>query len=187
MTMLYLGLALFFLVHLVPIFARPVRAGAVNIIGMRPYQGLFALASFGALYLVVMGWKATDLADVYVPPAWGMHVTPLLVLVAFILFIGSRAPGNFRRYVRHPQLTAVLLWAVGHLFANGENRSVALFGGFAVWAIVSMWGSSRRDGPWVKPEKQPVIKDIVTVVIAAALYAGFIMIHEWLIGVRPMP
>ncbi|MCJ9429575.1 NnrU family protein [Kordiimonas marina] len=188
MTTLYLGLALFFFAHFIPLFARPVRNRAAGVIGEMPYKGLFALVILSSLYLIITGWKAAAGAGMcYTPPAWGIHVTPLFVLVAFILFVATRAPTNIKRFIRNPQLTAVALWGIGHLFSNGETRSTALFGGFAAWALIAIWGSNRRDGEWKKPEKKPVIKDIIVLVIAIALYVGFISIHEWLFGVSPLP
>ncbi|WP_417451758.1 NnrU family protein [Kordiimonas sp.] len=187
MAILLLGLALFMLVHFVPVFMTGFRASLMGKLGRNPYRGLFSLLILGSLYLIYLGWTSTAVSLVYTPPMWAFHVTPILVLIGFILFFASQAPTNIRRMVRHPQLMGVAFWAAGHLLANGENRSLLLFGAFLVWAIVSMLGSNRRDGVWVKPPKQSLLKDIVTVVIGAALYVGFIAIHEWLIGVSPMP
>lgn len=187
MAILFLGLALFILVHLIPVFATGVRAKLVEKLGFQPYRGIFSLLIIGSLYLIYLGWTGTEVTWLYTPPAWGYHVTPLLVLIGFILFFSSKAPTNIRRVIRHPQLTGVTFWAVGHLLANGENRSVLLFGALLIWATVSAIGANRRDTEWVKPPRQVFIKDIVTILIGVAVFVGFAMIHEWLIGVNPMP
>jgi uncharacterized membrane protein len=187
MTLLILGVALFTLLHLVPFFALKARAAAKARLGENGYKGLYSLASLGALVLIYFGWTATSPLLWYDPPAWAFHVTPLIVLFAFLSFFASGAPTNIKRLVRHPQLAGVLLWGVGHLLANGEDRSVILFGGFALWSVVAMIGSNRRDGAWVKPPRQPVVKDIITVMIGLGLYAAVALGHEYVIGVSPFP
>ncbi len=187
MTMLYLGLALFFLLHLVPYFARKPRAAIIGKIGGMPYKGLFSLITLASFYLIHLGWGQASTEPVYTPPVWSLHVTPLFVLFAFILFFSAWTPNNIKRYIRHPQLSGVFLWAIGHLLANGDCRSIALFGGFALWALISIWAANRRGGEWVKPGKQPLIKDIITVSIGLILYGGMIFAHEWLFGVAPVP
>ena len=47
------------------------------------------LAMVVAIYLVISGWKAAVPESVYLPPAWGRHLTALLVLVGFILFFAA--------------------------------------------------------------------------------------------------
>ena len=187
MAILLLGLALFILVHLIPVYATGLKASLVARLGANPYRGVFSLVIIGSIYLIYLGWTGTDVTWLYTPPAWGYHVTPLFVLIGFILFFSSKAPTNIRRVVRHPQLTGVTFWAVGHLISNGENRSVLLFGSLLIWAIVAAIGTNRRDAEWIKPPRQVFIKDIVTILIGLAAFAGFAYIHEWLIGVDPLP
>jgi uncharacterized membrane protein len=187
MIILVIGLLAFIGLHLYPVFGANSRAGLIERLGKLPYRGIFSVLTLTSLGLVIWGWRQSDIDLLYSPPTWGYHVTPLFVLIAFILFIASNAPTNIKRLVRHPQLLSIIAWGTGHLFANGEVRSILLFGGFAIWAIVAIIGSNRRDGEWVKPEPQPILKDIITIILAVALYAGFIAIHEWLIGVSPIP
>ncbi len=188
MTLLVLGLALFFLLHLVPIFACEARRSVISRIGTLPYKGLFAVASISALFLVYKGWTLTDPVLVYEAPRWAFHLTALFVLAGFILFIASNAPTNIRRVVRHPQLTAIILWSSGHLMVNGDTRSLLLFGGFLAWSLITILGSNHRDGDWVKPAPVGKAKDVATVLIALILYGVFaVRAHEWLIGVSPMP
>ena len=186
MTLLLLGLTLFAVLHMIPFWGQNVRAGAVKLIGAGPYKGLFALATLGSFVLMVMGWKAAEIVPFYEPPSWGMHATPLFVLVGFILFIGSNAPTNIKRMLRHPQLLGVSLWGIGHLLSNGETRSVLLFAGMAVFGFLAMFASNQRDGDWVKPEKVGIAKDIITVAIAVGLYGAFTYFHGWIIGVPVM-
>lgn len=187
MTLLIVGVAAFIGLHLIPYFAIGFRTGMVAKMGIGRYRGLFAVAVLASLAGIIFGWRSTTPDMLFVPPAWGFHVTPLFVLFGFILFFASQAPTNIKRYVRHPQMTGILLWSLGHLAANGEDRSVILFGSFALWSVLAIYGANRRDKEWQKPQKQSVIKDIITVTIGLAMYALVVYFHEAVIGVRPMP
>ena len=92
-----------------------------------------------------------------------------------------------RRLIRHPQLTGVLAWGLGHLFSNGEARSLILFGGLALWAGLQMILLNRRDGAWQKPERVPVGSDLKLLLTGAGFFAIFMYTHEWLFGVGPVP
>lgn len=41
------------------------------------------------------------------------------MLPIFILFLAPYFPGRIHNIIKHPQLTAVILWAVAHLLVNG--------------------------------------------------------------------
>lgn len=187
MLVLILGLVALIGLHMIPYFAAGFRANMRMRLGDGPYKGLFAVAVLASFAVIIIGWRGIDPGFVYVPPSWGMHVTPLFTLFAFLLFIASNAPTNIRRLVRHPQMTGVFLWAIGHLFSNGELRSVLLFGGFALWSVLAIIGANRRDEVWILPDKQSILKDIITVVLALAAYGGFFYFHEAIIGVQPFP
>ena len=75
--------------------------------------------------------------------------------MGFILFFAAYPPTNVKRLLRHPQLTGVALWGVGHLLANGESRSIVLFGGLTLWAIAEIVVINRRDGARDKPAPVP--------------------------------
>jgi uncharacterized membrane protein len=111
----------------------------------------------------------------------------LLVLIAFILIGASHGKTNIKRFVRHPMLTGVLIWAIGHLLANGEQRAVLLFAVLAVWSLVEILLSNARDGAWVKPPAVPLSKDILVVVIGIVVYAVVAYFHPWIAGVALLP
>jgi uncharacterized membrane protein len=185
MTLLVLGLIAFIGLHLIPYFATEFRNRQIEKHGKMGYRGMFAVAVALSLAAIIFGWRGTDPGFVYANPTWGFHATPLLVLIGFILFFASNAPTNIKRIIRHPQMTGILLWSVGHLLSNGELRSVLLFGGFALWSLIAIFAANKRDGIWIKPNKQPFIKDVITLVIALTAYGGFAYFHEAIIGVRP--
>jgi uncharacterized membrane protein len=184
MTMLILGVLLWIAVHLFPSVMPGARASLMQRLGEGPYKGLFALDLVIAILLMVFGWRSITPEYWYAPMLGGMPtVTFVLVLIAFVLMGAANAPTNLKRYLRHPMLTGVIVWGVAHLMANGDSRSVVLFGGLSVWAVVAMLAINRREGEWVKPEAVAVSKDAVLVVIGAVLTAVVAFFHDYLSGV----
>ena len=105
------------------------------------------------------------------------------MLVALILFAAAFLKTNIKRYLRHPQLTSVLLWSVGHLLANGDSRSVILFGAMGVWSVIAMLAINRRDGVRQKPDAVPVSRDLIPVIVGVVLYAVAGWVHPYIAGV----
>lgn len=185
MTQLWLGVLLWSLTHLVPAAAPALKSGTMNRFGENAWKGVFSLSMLIAITLIVRGWKAAAPELLYLPPDWGRHATALLVLVGFVLFFAPYPPNNLKRLLRHPQLTGVALWGFGHLLANGETRSVVLFGTFATWALLEIVLINRRDGPRTAPPSAPIRNDVLLVLGALAAYALMAGVHAWLFGVSP--
>lgn len=80
-------------------------------------------------------------------------------------------------------LTGVIVWGVAHLLANGDNRSVILFGALSIWAAIAIVTINRREGEWEKPEAVPVSKDVTLVIIGAVLTGIVAFFHDYLSGV----
>ena len=185
MTLLLLGLLLFTAVHLVPSLAPGIKSAWLGRLGENGYKGTFSLLLVAGLVLIVFGWRGTVPEFVYRPPA-GLHFPALaLVFLGFLLFVVSNRKSRLRRLVRHPQLTGVSLWGIAHLMLNGDNRSLLLFGGLTLWAIVEMVAINRRDGIWIKDEAPGWGREIVTLVITAVVIGVVIAAHPWLSG-RPV-
>ena len=185
MTKLVLGVFLWSFIHFIPTIAVDFRKSLIAKLGENPYKGLFALLIALALYLIISGWRATVPESLYLPPQWGRHVTSLLVLIGFIFFLASHHATNLKRFLRHPQLTGVAIWGIGHLLANGEARSIVLFGGLAAWAVIEILLLNRRDGAWVKPDPVPGKKDIILLVAGFVVYIVVAVSHLWLFGFSP--
>jgi hypothetical protein len=62
-----------------------------------------------------------------------------------------------------------------------------LFGGLSFWAALQIVFINKRDGQWTKPDSVPFLKDIITVLVAIAVFAGLLYLHESLFGVAPIP
>ena len=88
------------------------------------------------------------------------------------------------RVIRHPQLTAVKVWAVAHLLVNGDLAAVLLFGGMLAWAVGSVILINRQEPAWVKNPPSNGRKEVMAVVGAVVVMAVVMGIHNWF-GVQP--
>jgi uncharacterized membrane protein len=152
-----------------------------------PGKGIVALLLVLSIVMMVFGYRWADGAWF-----WGRHpatvgINNLLMLLAFYLFAVSGPKGAkvwLGTKLRHPQLTAVIVFAVAHLLVNGDVKSFVLFGGLLIWAVVEIVVINRQDGPWTPPPRAPAKKEVTTVIIAVVAMVVVMLIHNWL-GVQP--
>ena len=186
MSLLIAGIVLWSVVHFVPAAARGFRGAVTARIGTNPYKGVFSLLIVASIVLMVQGWKAAGFSAVYAPPAWGAWAAIVLMYVASVLFFAARIRSRVNRVLRHPQLTGVFLFGVAHLLANGDARSLVLFGGLALWAVVEVLLINRRDGEWTRPPADAPTYDLRLLVVGTVFFVVFALAHRWLFGVGPM-
>ncbi len=184
-SLLVAGLLLFTAVHLIPSAPR-LRVALVERLGEKPYRGVFSAVALLSLAAVVWGYSRSPLEWLYAPPAWGHQVSMILVPIALVLFAAANMPTHIRALVRHPMLLGLLLWAFAHLLANGEVRSVVLFGGFAVFAVVGIVSAvARGKGPPTEPAPRYTMD--IAAVIGGFIVAGLLaVLHGVLFGVPVM-
>lgn len=187
MNWLITGIALFTIVHLLSSAAPTLRSSLKEAIGEKPYRGIYALLSLAGIAMIVVGWRSTIPTVVYAPPAWGATVTFFLMFVAIVLFGASHAKTNIKRYVRHPQLTSVVLFSIAHLLANGDIRSIVLFASLGVWALVEIPLINRRDGEWIKPPRASMKSEMIGATISVVVFLVLIALHPYFAGVSPLP
>ena len=183
MTLLVIGILLFAGVHFIPSLAPAFRVRAYERLGEGGYKGLFSLLLLASFALIIWGWRTTQPTLVYLPPS-ALHSLALALLVlAFLLMAVSARNSRLRLLIRHPQLTGVALWGISHLLLNGDSRSLALFGGMTVWALIEIVAISKRQGVWIKDQPPSWGAEGLTVVIAAITVGIIIAVHPWLSGV----
>jgi uncharacterized membrane protein len=73
-------------------------------------------------------------------------------------------------------------WSLAHLLSNGELRSVILFAGFAVWALITMPFISHRDGAYEPPAIENAQAEIKYLVIALIVVAVLVATHGFYTG-----
>ena len=178
MTLLVLGLVLWSGAHLLT-RAAPDARGRMGDAG----KGLVALLSVLGVVAMVIGYRAAETWAVWAPPAFLTHVNNLLMVVAFYLFGVGAAKGTTAGWLRHPQLTAVMVWATVHLLVNGDTASIVLFGGLFVWAAVEVVVINRSQ-PWDRPDPVSIKGDLKALVIGLVVMAAAAAVHLWL-GVNP--
>lgn len=184
MEMLIAGVLLWSLVHLMKSVTPGLRASIQGAIGEGPHKGLVALLLLGSLALMIFGWRSTTAEFVYDPPTWGRHANMMLMFVAILLLGAAQGASRIRQWIRHPMLTGVLIWAVGHLLANGDNKSLILFGGLGLWGLISIITVSRNEGVWVKPAKIATAgRELLSLAIVVILYALLFWAHPYLSGI----
>ncbi len=182
MFWLVLGVFMWSLVHLFPSIMPAKRSALVAQYG-NTYQAIYALKILVALGLIVIGWRLAMPMQIYTPPVWGRHLTMLLILIAVILFAASHLPSRIKQFVRHPMLTGTAVWAVGHLLANGDSRSLVLFGGMLVWSILNQITINRREGAWVKPAVGSLGKEVILLVASIVVYVVLMFLHPYFTGI----
>jgi len=181
MTLLILGLALFFAVHLLPSLPPAYRA-VHDRLGEMPFKGAFSILALAGLILAGIGKSQAPGVPVWQPSELTMSLAPGLMLPAFMLLVLAYVPSNVHRFTRHPMLWGVLLWALAHLLANGDLASMILFGSFAVYSVVAMISANLR-GAQKASGYRSVIGDLVGAGVGVALYALFVFLHPYLFGV----
>lgn len=147
-------------------------------------KGIVALGSVAGIILMVIGYKVAD-GTFY----WGRSpamtgINNLLMLFAFYLFAASGAKTRVTKAIRHPQLTAVLVWSVAHILVNGDSPSFLLFGGMAAWAIAEMLVINRAEGPRGPYHEVPIKKEITAVIATVVVFLVVATIHI-LLGYNP--
>jgi len=189
MAFLIVGLIIFFSVHAIRMAAPGFRDARLASMGEASWKGIYSIVALVGFVLIVFGWMAYRPFSpiMFDPPAWGVHAANALVLVAFVLLAATYLPrGYIKTLVGHPFLTAVALWALGHLLANGDMASLLLFGSFFVYAIANRVAVMFR-GP--VPAAPPSLQnDGLALLIGVAGYAIVLFwLHLLLFGVSPRP
>ena len=182
MILLIAGLALFIAVHSIPSFV-PLRAALVARLGPAPYRGVFSLVALAGLVMVVWGFSRAPFEPVYTAPNWGRDVAAFAVPIALVLFAAANMPTHIRAMLRHPMLLGLLLWALAHLLANGELRSVVLFGSFAGYAVLDLVSAVVR-GKRPPANQAPRLTMDAAAIVGGLVAAGLLTyFHAALFGV----
>ena len=182
MTLLIIGLILWTAAHY---FKRlmPAQRAALGDKG----KGLIALAIVASLILIIIGYRTADFINVWYPPAFLKGINNLAMLFALWVYGSSAAKGAkaWPAYkLRHPQLTAVKIWAAAHLLVNGDLASIILFGGILAWAVGSVILINKSEPTWTPPAPAGRPTDIRLIVISLVMFAAIAGIHIAL-GVNP--
>lgn len=187
MTLLILGVALWWGAHLMKSFLPGMRTGLSDAVGEGQSRGVMALLIVASVVLMVIGYIGGEFTLVYDPPVWGIHLNNLLMLIAVFLFGLGSSKGSLKAKLRHPMLLGFIAWVIAHLLVNGDLHSIILFGGLGLWAVVSIFAINARMGPWTPPAPGPIAGDIRLAVISIVVFAVIALIHGYVFGYWPFP
>lgn len=154
MALLIVGLLLWWGAHLFKRLAPDARAALGD-----KGKALMALLLFGAVALMVVGYRSAEYYDIAVVPPFLRHINNLLVLVAIFLMSPAPKKGALLHGMRHPMLAGVKLWALAHLLVNWDLASLVLFGGLLAWAVVEVIVINRSEPEWQPGPKGTLAKD----------------------------
>lgn len=185
MTLLIVGLIVFFGIHAVP-WSASGRERLVQTFGLNFYRALFGVASLAALGLIVMGYADAEKTFLWTAPSFARPLAHTIVPMAFVLMAAGFTGANLNRWTAHPIPSAIGLWAAVHLLNNGDVPSVLLFGGFLTYAILLACSQSRRGVAKRLIGRQPIWRDIAAIAIGLAASILMFRYHATLIGVDIM-
>jgi uncharacterized membrane protein len=192
---LILGLIVFLGIHGLTM-NRPSRSRLIKRVGVGPYKGLYSLASLVGLVLIIYGYgvyRNAGMIPVWSPPYWTRHITFLLVLIAFVFVPAAYAPTHIKATLKHPMITAVMLWSLGHLLVRGDLGSILMFGAFLLWGVVARISMAQRapddeQGPPLPMREPRWGAYAVAVGVGVFVYVLFLVwLHRLLIGVQLLP
>jgi uncharacterized membrane protein len=160
MGMLLLAGLLFVVTHL-GISSTGLRGWLVSRVGPRAYLGLYSLIAAATLGFLIIAYRGAPPAEFLWVPSQGLRWTALLLMpVAMVFMLGGFFAPNptgvgmegkitsvgdgvgMTRITRHPLQWSFVLWAVAHILANGDLRSLVLFVSIGT---VSLLGSVLMD------------------------------------------
>jgi uncharacterized membrane protein len=140
------------------LMSHPLRQPLVRAVGEKGFMGLYAVVALGSLIWAVELWKDVPPDRLWQVPAAAYMAAPLIMLLAFILFVGSVTAPNpalmggglpgaagvrgVQAITRHPMMWAFALWAIVHMVLSADIRTLVLAGGILV---LSIFGSAMQD------------------------------------------
>jgi uncharacterized membrane protein len=182
METMILGLAIFFAIHLLP--SIPTLRNALFVqLGEMPYKGIYALIAFAGLALVVIGKGEAEFIAVWEPLPWSDVVTNVSMIVALYCIVAMNMQSNLKRFTAHPMLWGITFWSCGHLFTNGDQASIILFGSFLAYSLFAMFSANRR-GAKPTGRKISVRHDATIAVISTVAYVGLANLHPYFTGME---
>ncbi len=187
LALMLLGLALFMGAHVFTTM-RDARASALALLGEPGYKAIYGLVSLAGLVLISWGfsqYRATGWINVWYPPVAFKHLTLALMLPASIMIVAAYIRGRIYLTLKHPMLTAVKLWALAHLLANGDLGSIILFGSFLAWAVYDRISLKHRTDAGGPPIPVGGIQnDLIAIAVGVVVYLALAFaFHPVVIGV----
>ena len=186
MSVLILGLVLFIGTHCVSTLPAR-RADLISRRGAGSFKAAYSIASLIGLVLIAWGfarYRAEGMIQLWTPPAFTRHLALTLMWFAFVALAAAYSPaGRIKGWLKHPMLTAVKIWALAHLLANGDLGGLILFGALLAFAVYDRISVKRRGDAGAPALSAFTAGDGVALGVGTAAYAAMLYLHPLLIGV----
>jgi uncharacterized membrane protein len=173
--MLVLLTALFGIVHVSP------QVSNVKAQLGKAFGPVYGIASLALLIGMVWAYRQSPSTGLYQLGDWAWWANWVLALAGFVCLGIFLFRGSWRNALRYPMALAVCLWALGHLLANGDGRSLIFFGGLMFAALVQAWLLQTR-GFVPAPVRQG--HNMLSVLFGVALYGIMTQLHYVLTGME---
>jgi uncharacterized membrane protein len=128
---------------------------------------------------MIYGKASAEYIPVFSPPEWTRYLTWVTMAPALVLIVAANVPGNIKRFTPHPMMWAVLIWALTHLAANGDQASIVLFAPMALFAVIHIVTANNR-GAKTQEGQLPVSADIKVIGMGLVAYVIFAVAHPYL-------
>lgn len=183
MTQFLAAMGVFLALHSVPAIPA-IRQTLVARLGCGPYLVLYSLASIASLTWVFFAAFALDYVELWPPAAWQAWIALILSPVALFLLVaglispnpgsitfrrGETRPGAVVAITRHPVLWGFVLWSGSHVLANGDLRSLMLFGVLGLFAVMGIVMTERRSRRRLEPTWSELAETTAILPLAAIL------------------
>jgi uncharacterized membrane protein len=185
MSLLKIGMFIFWCVHLIPTFVE-LRRKLIGWRGESFYMMGYSLAAALGLTLIITGKVRAAYIPIWDAPQWAYYFTQATMLPAVILIAAAYVPTNLKRFIRHPFLWGISLWALSHIGVNGDLGSLILFGGFGAFAVFDMWSANRR-GAKKSDKNFPIYWDMILIAVGLIAFSAVLYAHPYLFGVQAVP
>ena len=100
-------------------------------------RSLLALLLLASVVLMTLSYQQASSTVWWGRQTTWVGVNNVLVYLGFCCIAGSQVGAWVAGVIRHPQLTAVRLWALAHLLVNCDSASLLLFGTLLIWAVLA--------------------------------------------------
>lgn len=184
-------------------------------LGDNGFRGVFSLLSVACIVWLIVAYNHAPGFPLWTVPAWLGWVLVLIMLPAFVLFLGGFTPsptgmGPFRtpravqRITRHPLLWSVAIWAAVHMVARGSVAGVVFFGTFLLTALAGMpsidaKAAARDPAGWAQFAAATSIVPFARgtaglagigwklPLLAVIIWLAVLFLHRPVIGLSPLP
>lgn len=199
--------------------ALPVRERMARRITENGYLSVYSLFILGAFGALIWTWSRAPYVPIWTLGAWARWV-PLVVMpfVAIAQIAGyipgsgpvrDGAPHGIFRITRHPVNISSSVWALAHLFPNGDVASVCLFGSVGLLGVLGSLHIDRRraargDPAWPAYAAQTSLVPFWAILrgrtrldlgeigalglgLGLATFVAALLLHTWMMGASPYP